>query len=190
LPDKELIQQLRLGDEQAFRTLVTQYQDKVYHTALNFLQHTTDAEDIAQEVFIQVYHSIGQFKEQSKLSTWIYRITVSKCLDLQRSKKRKKRFSFITSLFSDKQELLHDPADFNHPGILYDQKQDAALLYQAIQQLSEKQQSAFLLYKTGQMSYLEIAGILGTTEPAVDSLLQRAKQNLRKFLEKNSPDSG
>ena len=190
MPEKELIQQLRLGDEQAFRALVTQYQDKVYHTALNFLQHTADAEDIAQEVFIQVYHSIGQFKEQSKLSTWIYRITVSKCLDLQRSKKRKKRFSFITNLFSDKQELLHDPADHNHPGIVYDKKQDAALLYEAINQLPEKQQSAFLLYKTGQMSYLEIAGILGTTEPAIDSLLQRAKQNLRKYLEKKSPDSG
>ena len=182
MSEQELVEQLRHGDEEAFKKLVTLFQKKVFNTALNFLQNQHDAEDIAQEVFIQVYHSIQQFKENSKLSTWIYRITISKCLDHARSKKRKKRFAFISNLFSDTNDLLHEAPDFEHPGVQLDRKEDAAILFRLVNTLPESQKTAFLLNKIDALSYGEIAAIMKISESAVDSLLQRAKQNLRKKI--------
>jgi RNA polymerase sigma factor (sigma-70 family) len=184
LNELELIQQLRAGDEQAFKSLVTNYQDLVYNTALGVVQNSEDAEDVAQEVFIQVYRSIDQFKGDARLSTWIYRITTTKALDHLRSRKRKKRFAFITSLFGPNDELVHEPVDFQHPGVALDRKEQAALLFQMIAQLPENQKVAFTLHKTEELSYQEIADVMQISVSAVESLLFRARQNLRKLLEK------
>lgn len=187
MTEKELIIALRDGEESAFKDLVNQFQHKVFNTALGLLQNETDAEDIAQEVFIQVYRSINQFKGESLLSTWIYRITVTKSLDQLRSKKRKKRFGFVFNLFGEDNRPAFDPGDFNHPGILQERKEDASLLFKLVNNLPENQRTAFILHKVEELSYREIAGILNSTEGAVDSLLQRAKQNLRKKLNELPP---
>ena len=187
MTENELITGLRNTEETAFRELVTRFQDKVFNTALGLLQHEADAEDIAQEVFIQVYRSIQQFKGDSLLSTWIYRITITKSLDHLRSKKRKKRFGFLVNLFGDDNRPAYDSRDFNHPGVLQERKEDAAILFRLVDELSENQRTAFLLNKVEELSYREIAAILNTTEPAVDSLLQRARQNLKKRLNKLPP---
>ena len=181
----ELIQQLRAGDEQAFKSLVANYQDMVYNTALGIVQNSEDAEDVAQEVFIQVYRSIDQFKGDARLSTWIYRITTTKALDHIRSRRRKKRFAFITSLFGPNDELVHEPVDFQHPGVALDRKEQAALLFRMIEQLPENQKVAFTLHKTEDLSYQEIAEVMNLSVSAVESLLFRARQNLRKLLEKH-----
>jgi len=97
LTEPELILALKEKSEPAFKELVNLYQHRVFNTALSLLQHPGDAEDVAQEVFMQVYRSINSFKEQSQLSTWIYRITVTRSLDHLRAKKRKKRFGIIGS---------------------------------------------------------------------------------------------
>lgn len=187
MTEEELLLGLRNGEEPAFKELVILFQDKVFSTALGLLQHHTEAEDIAQEVFIQVYRSIGQFKGDSLLSTWIYRITVTRSLDHLRSKKRKKRFGFLSSLFGDDNKPVYEPEDFNHPGVQKERKEDAALLFKMIDQLPENQRTAFILNKVEELSYREIAGILNSSESAVDSLLQRAKQNLRKKLKDLPP---
>ena len=181
-----MIQQLRNGDELAFKQLVDDSQDMVYNTALSIVQHAADAEDVAQEVFIQVYRSIDQFKGDSRLSTWIYRITVTKSLDLIRSRKRKKRFAFVTSLFGPNNEILHDPVNFHHPGVALDQKEQAAVLFRLIDQLPENQKTAFILLKSEELSYQEIAKVMDLSVSAVESLLFRARQNLRKLLETQS----
>ena len=180
----DLIQQLRVGDEGAFKTLVANYQDLVFNTAMGIVQNSEDAEDVAQEVFIQVYRSIDQFKGDARLSTWIYRITTTKALDHIRSRKRKKRFAFITSLFGPNDELIHEPIDFQHPGVALDRKEQAALLFRMIDQLPENQKVAFTLHKTEELSYQEIADVMQLSVSAVESLLFRARQNLRKLLEK------
>ena len=186
----ELIQQLRAGDELAFKSLVANYQDMVYNTAMGIVQNAEDAEDVAQEVFIQVYRSIDQFKGDSRLSTWIYRITTTKALDHIRSRRRKKRFAFITSLFGPNDELVHEPVDFQHPGVALDRKEQAALLFKMIEQLPDNQKVAFTLHKTEGLSYQEIADVMELSVSAVESLLFRARQNLRKLLEKHfTPDS-
>jgi RNA polymerase sigma factor (sigma-70 family) len=184
LNELELIQQLRAGDEQAFKSLVTNYQDLVYNTALGIVQNSEDAEDVTQEVFIQVYRSIDQFKGDARLSTWIYRITTTKALDHIRSRRRKKRFAFITSLFGPNDELVHEPVDFQHPGVTLDRKEQAALLFRMIDQLPDNQKVAFTLHKTEELSYQEIADVMQLSVSAVESLLFRARQNLRKLLEK------
>ena len=180
----ELIQLLRAGDELAFKSLVANYQDLVYNTALGVVQNSADAEDVTQEVFIQVFRSIDQFKGDARLSTWIYRITTTKALDHIRSRKRKKRFAFITSLFGPNDELVHEPIDFQHPGVTLDRKEQAALLFRMIDQLPDNQKVAFTLHKTEELSYQEIADVMKLSVSAVESLLFRARQNLRKLLEK------
>jgi len=182
LTEQELISQLQKGEEQAFKLLVSRFQDKVFNTAFGLLQQHGDAEDIAQEVFIQVYRSVSQFKSNAALSTWLYRITVSKCLDHIRHKKRKKRFGFIVSIFGSGNQPVYEPADFHHPGVALDKKEDAAILFKMIDGLPENQKTAFILNKLEDLSYAEIAEVMKTTESAVDSLLQRARQNLKKSV--------
>lgn len=178
----ELIQGLRNGDEAAFRFLVENYQGRVYNTAIGIVQNAEDAEDVAQEVFIQVFRSIHSFKEESKLSTWVYRITTSRALDLLRSRKSKKRFGFLQRLFGDSNETLYELPDFNHPGVALDRKENAALLFKAISQLPENQKIAFILHKLEDLSYQEISEVMKTSVAAVESMMHRAKQNLRKIL--------
>ena len=106
MDEQFLIEKLRQGDEAAFREIVETWKNLVYNTALGILQNAEDAEDVTQEVFVQVFESIKTFKAESKLSTWLYRITVSKALDHLRRKKRKKRFAYIQSLFGAGGETL------------------------------------------------------------------------------------
>ena len=180
----ELIQGLRSGNETAFKYLVNTYQDRVFNTAISIVQNAEDAEDVAQEVFIQVYRSISQFKGESKLSTWLYRIATTRALDLLRSKKSKKRFGVIQRLFGDGNEPLWELPDFHHPGVALEKKENAAKLFRAIGQLPDQQKAAFTLHKLEGLSYQEVSDVLETTVPAVESLMHRAKQNLRKMLEK------
>jgi RNA polymerase sigma factor (sigma-70 family) len=182
LTEWELIEQLKLKDEKAFKTIVDTWQDMVYNTVLGIVQNAEDAEDVSQEVFIQVYESIQNFKGDSKFSTWIYRIAITKSLDLLRRKKRKKRFAFIQSLFGKNDELLNDPPDFFHPGVAAENKENAAVLFKAIAELPENQQTAFVLSKIEGLSYQEVSEVMQMTEASVDSLLHRAKTNLRKTL--------
>ena len=181
----ELIQVLRNGDESAFRFLVENYQDRVYNTALGIVNNAQDAEDVAQEVFIQVHRSINSFKGESKLSTWLYRIATTRSLDLLRSRKSKKRFGLLQRLFGDGNEPVMEIPDFNHPGVTLDRKENAAKLFKAINKLPENQRIAFTLHKLEDLSYQEVSEIMGTTLPAVESLMHRARQNLRKMLEKD-----
>jgi len=154
----------------------------VFNTALGIVQSMEDAEDVAQEVFIQVYESIHSFKGEAKFSTWLYRITITKSMDHLRKKKRKKRFAFIQSLFGMNNEVLYDPPDFNHPGITLDNKEKAAILFKAIQRLPETQKIAFTLHKIEGLSYQEVSEIMNSSLSSVESLLHRAKNNLKKHL--------
>lgn len=180
--EQELIELVKQRDRAAFKTLVDTWQDMVYNTSIGILQNAHDAEDVAQEVFTKVYESIESFKGESKFSTWLYRITLSKATDHIRKKNRKKRFAFIQSLYGKNDEQVIDPPDFYHPGISLENKENAAVLFKAIDQLPATQKNAFVLNKIENLSYREIAEVLNSSEAAVDALLQRAKDKLRKIL--------
>jgi RNA polymerase sigma factor (sigma-70 family) len=182
LTEQELIAGLLKGDENAFKTVVDTYKNMVYNTVLGFLQNTNDAEDITQDVFIKIYENIGGFKQQAKLSTWIYRISITQAMDFIRYRNRQKRGGFILSLFGTNQEMLYDPPDFVHPGVLAENKEQSAILFKAINQLPENQKTAFILQKVQDKGQREIAEIMQISEGAVESLLSRAKANLKKLL--------
>ncbi|HET9431267.1 MAG TPA: RNA polymerase sigma factor [Chitinophagaceae bacterium] len=183
MDERLLVEQLKQGDETAFRTIVETWQDMVYNTAYGIVQNAEDAEDIAQDTFVQVYQSIGTFKGESKFSTWLYRITVAKALDHERKKKRKKRFAFVKSLFGEESQVIVNPPDFNHPGVVLDKKENAAVLFKSIRQLPEKQRIAFTLHKVEGLSYQEVSEVMRTSISSVESLIHRAKTNLKKALE-------
>jgi RNA polymerase sigma factor (sigma-70 family) len=182
LNQPELIVQLQQGDETAFKKLVDEWQDMVYNTALGIVQNADDADDITQEVFIQVYKSISSFKGDSKFSTWLYRITLGKALDHEKKKKRQKRFGFVQSLFGAGEDEQVHAVEFDHPGVQLEKKERAIELFNALKQIPDKQRIAFTLHKLEGQSYQEVAEIMNTTLYAVESLMGRAKTNLKKEL--------
>jgi len=181
LPDSDTIEQIKSGDREAFRELFNDYKDRVYNTSLGILQNAGDAEDTVQEVFVEIFNSIGKFRGDSSLSTWIYRITMNKCFEHLRKSKRKKRFGFMESIFGEKSESLNLP-DFNHPGVILENKERSAVLFRAVEKLNDSQKSAFVLSKIEGLSVKEISKIMNLTESSVESLLHRAKNNLKKLL--------
>ena len=90
MQDKNLLENLRNGDASAFRNLVDEFREKVRNTCYRFVKNADDADDIAQDVFIQVFESLDNFRAEAELSTWIYRIAVNKSLDFIRAKQKKK----------------------------------------------------------------------------------------------------
>lgn len=165
-----------MGSESAFRELVAAYQDKVYNTVLGFVQQEDDARDLTQEVFIRVWQSIKTFRQDAALGTWIYRIAVSKSLDQLRKNKRKT--GGLMGMFRTRPL----PFDFHHPGVVAEKKENSVILFKAINRLPENQKTAFLLQKLEGMGQQQIAEVMDATESSVESLLHRAKQNLRKSL--------
>jgi RNA polymerase sigma factor (sigma-70 family) len=166
----------------SFAEIYGRYKNNVFNTVLGYVQNMEDAEEVTQDVFVEVHRSLGAFEGRSALSTWIYRIAVNRSLDFLKGKNRKKRFAFLSSLFNTSGDLVHDPPDFHHPGIQLERKENAALLFKAIHTLPENQKTAFLLAKVEGLSYSEIAAIMELSVSSVESLLVRAKQNLQKKL--------
>jgi RNA polymerase sigma factor (sigma-70 family) len=166
-----------------FQALVEEHQERVRNLCFHFLRNLDDADDIAQEVFIQVYESLGHFREEAQLATWIHRITVNKCLDFLKAKKRKKRFAILTSLFGfseEEEEVIPDPGENPHEKL--EEKERVETLHAAINQLPENQKTALTLNKLEGMSNKEIAAIMDLTLSATDALLHRARKNLEKYL--------
>ena len=182
IEEKELIELLKKRDRAAFKNIVETWQDMVYNTALGILQNAEDAEDVTQETFMQAFESVSSFKGESKFSTWLYRITISKAMDHIRKKKRKKRFAFIQSLYGKNDQPVIDPPDFFHPGVSMENKENAAVLFKAMEQLPPNQKTAFVLNKVEGLSYIEIGDVMKISDSAVDALLHRAKANLKKIL--------
>ena len=179
--DIEFVHSLKQGNSAAFTQLVEAYQHMVFNTVLSIVQQFQDAEDVSQEVFVQVYQSINDFRGDAKLSTWIYRIALTKALDYERKMKTKKRISVLKNIIgiSTKEETI---TNFHHPGIDLDNKESAAILFKALKQLPENQRMAFVLIKAEGMSYAEVSDILRTSIKGVEGLMHRAKENLRNIL--------
>ena len=181
--ESELLDGLKSGNESAFRFLVEQHSSRVFNTCLGMIRNREDAEDIAQEVFVEAWQAIGEFRGDSKISTFLYRIAVNRCLDHLRYRKRKKRFAFLSSLFGeDSVQPRFEKGDFSHPGIIMENQERAAVLFRAIESLPESQQVAFTLCKIEGLSLNEAGEIMEKGSKAVESLLTRAKENLRKTL--------
>lgn len=169
--------------DKAYLLLVDSYTSMVYNVCLNLLRNKEDAEDLTQEVFTSIYLSMDSFQGNSKLSTWIYSITLNKSKEFLRHKTRKKRFGLFTLLKNDEGESESNrTVEFNHPGIQLEDKERAEILFEAIDSLPENQRNAYILHKVEGVSYQEIAEILDLTVSSVESLMFRAKKGLQDKL--------
>jgi len=165
-----------------FQEIYTLYKDLVFNVSLHYIQNVEEAEEITQDVFVSVFNNLNNFKSQSSIKTWLYRITVNKSIDYLKAKKRKKRWSIFTPLQTNQEkEQLHF-ANFNHPGVEMEQKEATKHIFNCINKLPQNQKTVIILLKIEQMSQLEVAKILDISSKAVDSLFQRAKKNLSFLL--------
>ncbi len=176
-----------MGATQSFEEIYEEYKHLVFNLSLHYVQQKEEAEDITQEVFVKVYRNLSNYDPTAaSLKTWIYRITVNQSLDYIKSKKSKKRFGFITSLFnSTTNEPVTEAAQLNHPGIAAEDKEELNVLLQIINSLPENQRTAIILTKIEDRPQKEVAEIMNTSVKAVESLLQRAKQTIAKKLKEN-----
>ncbi|WP_227609379.1 RNA polymerase sigma factor [Hymenobacter translucens] len=180
--DAELVGQLQQGSEAAFRTLVERYQNRIYRTVFALLRSPEEAEDVAQEVFVEVHQTINRFRGDAALSTWLYRLATSRALKHRQRARAQKRFAYFTSLLGFDNQVLHEPADHAHPQAKIEGQQQLELLLTHIGRLPDQQQVAFTLRYEQELTYEEIAAVLNTTVPAVESLLFRARKTLRTSL--------
>jgi RNA polymerase sigma-70 factor (ECF subfamily) len=178
--DNDLIRSAQQGQRSAFRDLVRRYQKTAYYFALDLTGNHDDAQDLSQEVFVQIYQSIGRFRGESKFSTWLYRIT----LNTWSNQKRKR---------NAKLQALLDPLSDTHIHIKADDRSSSpekaterALMYDRIQRaaraLSPKEKSVFFLRQFQEQKLEAIAEIMGIKVGTVKSLLFRALKKLKKEL--------
>jgi len=164
-----------------FNSVCNEYNLLVYNVALNYVQNVEDAEEITQDVFLKVHESLSDFKENSSLKTWLYRITVNQSLDFIKRKNSKKRF-FIFGKKSQNEFELTNVSDFEHPGILLERQEYAKVLFSIINTLPENQKTAFILSKVDGLSNPEVSEIMEISISAVESLVFRAKKELKEKL--------
>lgn len=183
MTELELVDGLIKQNKEAIQYLVNHYQKNVIKTAFYFVANMEDAEDLSQEVFLEILRSIGRYKKSATLYTWIYRITVNKSLDHQRKQHRRSFIQKLGTLVQVSNDGIHKYD--NEPGIIdtsNDDKEKRKILDNAVNSLPENQKIAFVLNKYEELAYKEIAEIMSLSLSSVESLIHRAKMNLQKKL--------
>ena len=173
-----MIETILKGDQRAFKLLVDTYQLMVVNTCYAFVHDRDEAEDIAQDVFVQVFESLGKFRFESKLSTWLYRIAVNRSINHCKSPRGR---AIKIDIDSWKQQEVAQTIEMPQQQILEEQEQ-IELIHKAIDKLPENQRTALILNKYEELSYKEIADVMGVSLSSVESLLFRAKNNLEKIF--------
>jgi RNA polymerase sigma-70 factor (ECF subfamily) len=183
MTDRELVEGLKNQERAAVRHLVSCYQKKVIKTASYFLGSLEEAEDLSQEIFMEIMASIHKYRQDAAFSTWIYRITVNRALNRVKRNRREaivaRIGSFLHTVPGGKSRIADLPSDARLP---LEEDEQRRLLYKAIGSLPENQRIAFILHKFEERSYKEIAGVMALSLASVESLIHRAKLNLQKSL--------
>jgi RNA polymerase sigma factor (sigma-70 family) len=179
MDNNKLVERLQLREERAFRELVENYQSMIVNTCFGYLHNIEEAEDVAQEVFMQVFKSIDSFRGDAKLSTWLYRIAINRSLNKIRSRKSK-FFVALDSLFESEHNVKSSYSITPYDSL--ENQERAKILHTAIDKLPNNQKTAFILSKYKGLPNKKISEIMAATLSAVEALLNRAKKNLQKSL--------
>jgi RNA polymerase sigma-70 factor, ECF subfamily len=183
MTEPELVDGLITQNNKAIEYLVRTYQKNVIKTAYYFVANMEDAEDLSQEVFLEILKSINRFKKNASLYTWIYRITVNKSLDhLRRQKKRNILQTIGSFLRVSSDGTKGDDNKLATMDTRNDDNEKRKILDIAVNSLTENQKIAFILNKYEELAYKEIAEIMDLSLSSVESLIHRAKSNLQKKL--------
>lgn len=180
--DRILVEKILKNDEQAFGTLVAKYQRMVYATCFRLVRTQSDAEDLSQEVFIEVFRSMNQVQKDNDLSGWLFKIAMNKSLSFLRKHNPAKSGQNDTLESAVSEATKHHFSETSTPYSKLEEEDTRKIIFQAIDQLPENQKKAILLHKFDNLSQKEISDQLGITQVSVESLIYRAKTNLRKSL--------
>ncbi len=183
ISSEDLMTRIAEGDDDAFEILVNRHQASVLNLIYRFIGDRTQAKDLAQEVFLKVWQAAAGYKPKAKFTTWTYRITANLCFNELKSSRRKKWLQFLR--FDTDHEILTEedfPDSAPSPEDLLLAKERSRQITLALQTLPEKERMALILKRYDELSYQEIAQILGCSVSAVESLLVRVKRNLQEKL--------
>ncbi len=173
--DPDLARRCIAGDLSAFGELVRKYQDKIYNLCCYMLQDSDSARDAAQETFLKAYSKVKEFRAESALYSWLYRIAVNTCLD----HKKKARPDQL-----EDESLLTDLASSEPtPERLYQAKELGRTLQAALQKLPDEMRASIILKEMEGLSYEEIAEVLHVSLGTVKSRISRAREELRRLLQ-------
>jgi RNA polymerase sigma-70 factor (ECF subfamily) len=178
LNDNELISRVLSGDQQAYGSLVTRYQNYVFTLALRFTKNREDAEEVSQDIFIKAYRALADFRGASKFSTWLYTIVNTTCITFL----RKKRLE-VHSLDNEKVFEVADSQDSGMSANLVEQKSRVSMVNNAIKMLNPDDAEVITLFYKGEQTLEEIAQILGIEANTAKVRLHRARTRLKEKME-------
>lgn len=179
-PEQALIQRARKGDQEAFAALVTEHQRYVYNLALRVVKNEDEALDLAQETFVRAWTALPNFRGQSQFRTWLYRIVTNLCYNRLPNLRRS-----LNDLGDDViTELPETDIAFDNPAHGLESRELRAYLHQAIDELDENYRLLIALRYQNELSYEEIAAMLNLPLGTVKTGLFRAKEQLRRALER------
>jgi len=181
--DELLVKRAQKGDMDAFETLVTKYEKKVFSISFRMLSDREEAMDASQEVFIKVFKALSGFKSESKFSTWLYRITTNVCLDLLRKRKDNSAISFDAEFETEDGEMRLDPVD-RTPGVeeTIEREELKRLVSEAVMKLPEIHRTMIILRDFNDLSYSEIASAIDCPEGTIKSRISRARKALKDLM--------
>lgn len=165
-----------------FEKIYNEYKNIVYNLALQYVQNQADAQEITQDIFLSIYKNLNSFQKKSSIKTWVYRIAINKSLDFIKSRKRIKRRFFFDAIRNNQTKEKVQFSHFDHPGVILEQKEAVKKIFDAINQLPERQKTAIILLKIENKTQKETALIMHCTVKSVESLYQRGKINLSKLI--------
>ncbi|SHF07195.1 RNA polymerase sigma factor [Desulforamulus putei] len=191
LEDQLLVERSKKGDREAFEHLVQLYENKVYTIAYRLMGNHADAADLAQEAFIKIYQALPNFRGDSSFSTWIYHITVNVCRDELRKRQRRPTVSLDEPAADGNNNTYEIRSAAPGPEEMLDRSETQAMIQHCLNTLSDDYRTILVMREIQELSYEEIAEILGCSLGTVKSRLSRARQALKekisKHLEPSSP---
>ncbi len=184
--DVRLMLAVKAGDAAAFEQLVTRHQERILSTLIHFTDSLQQAEELTQEVFLNVYEARLRYEPTAKFTTWLYRIVRNEGLNAVRHKKRHPERYLNASPPADgdganAEENLLAKSGYM-PARQYDEKEEREMVRLALKSLEPRQREAILYQHVEEMDYSQIAQVMEMTVPAVKSLLYRARRRLAEIL--------
>lgn len=182
-----LVERCKTGDRMAFDELISNHQERVLNTAFRLMGNYEEALDLTQEVFLNCFRKIGNFKGDSALSTWLYRITVNTAKNrwkYQQSRGINKTHSLDAPLATDDEERIKQFPDKNPtPRKMASDRETFAFLEEQLEKLNEEHREVLVLRYIQELSYEEISDILRLSLGTVKSRIHRARNELRELMQ-------
>ncbi len=182
LEDRDLVELVASGDQDAYRILVERYQSKIFAVAYGLMHNREDAREVAQEAFIKAYRNLKGFRRDASFYTWIYRITVNLGIDFRRKAYRSRETALDENRITPSDAHHTGPRPMANPSQAYERQELGGSIRAAIDQLPADQRTAIILREIEGLSYKEIAEAMGCAEGTVMSRLFYARKKLQELL--------